>query len=484
MSNQSPKRSKEEMTDDTHQGNSSVSTHPSDDKDMSKLPDNTSSRHYRPSGYGPPRNMDELSDLIFGMREDIFSLKGRNHRDYRRRRRSSSYSRSRSRERACFRSRSRSRSRDSRSPSHTRSRRRRSRAHSRRRSPRRRSSSHSRSPCKSRRRVSRSPSRGSSRAPSRDGGSNPKVNKGSFNHPISDSDEETKPSANQKELDNQPTDDPDNPFCGYVKQIAGDSKVSDPVDSWVAQFIEKALSSPPSKEVLTEICDKYKRPENVVNLQVPAVEGAVWLAISSKARTKDNLRQKHQETFIKMLVALSSAANDLNNKYMADQKSGCPQLEWLMEPLTKLKDAIMVGGFHNLQDITKRRRFDLEYFMPDKYRRLCTDFTAFPPTPTALLGENIEDAVRQMDLTNKLSQKLDKNSKLNNSTNRPHQSNNSSYNNNKKGQNFKNPRKNPKGRNYDGRSSNSNYNQSSNQPHYDRNKPKGQQDFRKGGPQK
>lgn len=150
-------------------------------------------------------------------------------------------------------------------------------------------------------------------------------------------------------------DDPDNPFCGYVKQIATDTKVGDPIDAWVAQFVDKALGAPLSKDNLTEICEKYKRPENVVNLQVPAVEQAVWLAILSKARTKDNLRQKHQETFIKLLIALALAANDLNNKYMQDQKSDNPQLEWLMLPLGKLKEAIVVGGFHNMQDIIKRR---------------------------------------------------------------------------------------------------------------------------------
>lgn len=165
---------------------------------------------------------------------------------------------------------------------------------------------------------------------------------------MSDSENDLKDPPKSNEMPQQPNDDPDNPFCGYVKQIAADTKVGDPVDAWVAQFIEKALSAPPSKDVLSEICEKYKRPDNVVNLQVPAVEPAVWLAISSKARTRDNLRQKHQETFIKMLIALTLAANDLNNKYMADQRSDKPQLEWLMEPLGKLKDALVVGGYHNM----------------------------------------------------------------------------------------------------------------------------------------
>lgn len=158
-------------------------------------------------------------------------------------------------------------------------------------------------------------------------------------------------------------------------------------------------------------------------------------------------------------------------------------MEWLMEPLNKLKDALVIGGFHNMQDITKRRRYDLEYFMPEKYRRLCTDFTAFLPTPKALLGENIEDAVRQMDLNNNMSQKLDKNSKVNNNNNnnRSGQNNNSSYYNNKKGQNYKNSKKNPRTRNNDFRQSSS---YQPNQPHQDNNRNKGGQDFRKGGSQK
>lgn len=115
------------------------------------------------------------------------------------------------------------------------------------------------------------------------------------------------------------------------------------------------------------------------------------IAISYKARTKDNLRQKHQQTFLKLIIALTSAADDLNRAYMADQKTGDPALQCLMEPLSKLKDALVIGGFHNMQDITKRGRYDIEYFMPDRHCWLCTDFMAFPPTPTALLGGNIED---------------------------------------------------------------------------------------------
>lgn len=453
----------------------------SSDRDIQKMTDNTrpplhyNSRPYYNTGHGPPRNMDELSDLIFGMREDIYTLKDKQRRDFRKHRRSSSFSRSRSRERGRFRSssRSRSRSRDRRS----RSRNRHYRARARSRRARRRSYTRSRSPARYRERdhsanrsLSRSPDRYKSQVIHK---------KPCSEHQISDSEDDLKNPPQQKELGNQLNDDPDNPFCGYVKQIAVDSKVGDPVDSWVAQFIEKALSAPPSKEVLTEICEKYKRPENVVNLQVPAVEPAVWQAISSKARTRDNLRQKQQETFVKLLIAISSAANDLNNKYMMDQKSENPRLEWLMEPLGKLKDALVVGGFHNMQDIIKRRRYDLEFFMPEKYRRLCTDFNTFPPTPTALLGENIEDAVKQMDLTNKLSQKLDKNSKLNN--NRPNQGNSSgSYH--KKGQNFKNQKKNNRGNNQDSRPvSNSNQNPNHNQ---DRNRNKSASDFRKGGPRK
>lgn len=476
--NSSADQSREEGGSPNHQGNISTHGQMFQQNPPNKLPDNPTYRH---SGKGP-RNMDELSDLIFGMREDIFALKDKKHRDYRKRYRSSSFSRSRSRARGRFRSSSRSSG-----SSRSRSRHRHSRDRSRRRSSRRRSYSRSRSRSTPRYRRHRSPHH-SSRPHSRD--RSPLVKKAKqvvCEHPISDSDDEGGKLSQRKLLENEPHDDPDNPFCGYVKQIASDTKTGDPVDSWVAQFVDKALSAPPAKDILADVCDKYKRPENVVNLQVPAVEPAVWLAISSKARTKDNLRQKHQETFVKMLTALTAAANELNNRYMKDQKSNNPQLEWLMEPLGQLKDAIVIGGFHNMQDIIKRRRYDLEYFMPEKYRRLCSDFTTFPPSPTALLGENIEDAVKQMDLTNKLSQKLDKNSKFNNNNNRSSQGNSSGQYYNKKGQNSKNHR-NPKGNYHEGRQS-SNYPSSSNQNQtssrqHDKNRNKGGAGFRKGGPQK
>lgn len=100
--------------------------------------------------------------------------------------------------------------------------------------------------------------------------------------------------------------------------------------------MEKSLGSPPPKDAVQEICEKYKRPENVNNLQVPAVENAVWIAISSKARNKDNLRQKHQETFIKLMVALGTATDELNKKYMAAQAEGSGKLDWMMGPIEKL----------------------------------------------------------------------------------------------------------------------------------------------------
>lgn len=282
-------------------------------------------------------------------------------------------------------------------------------------------------------------------------------------------------------MDAQPADDPNNPFCGFVKQIAADTKIGEPINAWLAQFMEKSLGSPPPKETIQEIGDKYKRPENVNNLQVPAVENAVWIAISSKARVKDNLRQKHQETFIKLMIALASATDELNKKYMADRAEGSGRLDWMMGPIEKLKDAILIGGFHNMQDIIKRRRYDLEYYMPEKYRRLCTDFTAFPPTPTALLGENMDDAVKQMDITHKLTQKLDKNSKSNNPGGKPPYSN-QSYNNShpKKGRGGKNKR--PfRGNRQEGNRSTV-HDSGENRPS-DKGR-KADPDFRKGGPHK
>lgn len=422
--------------------------------------------YFRPYGYRPPQNMDEMSELIFTLKDDLCSLKNQSGSS-RRARRSTSFSRSRSRERTRYRSRTRSRSRDRRfSDRDRRSRGRRSRSRSRYRSP---------SP-RRRRHRSKSPAR--QRAPS---------------HPISDS-EDSAPSGLEEEGSSEPKvteegalqDDPNNPFCGYVKQIACDTKVGESIEPWVAQFVEKSLSSPPAKDVLQEICDRYKRPENVVNLQVPSVENSVWLAISAKARTKDNLRQKHQETFIKMMIALTSATEELNRKVIALQREGRGKGDWLLHPLAKLKDAIMIGGFHNMQEIIKRRRYDLEYFMPEKYRRLCTDFNAFPPTPTALLGENIEDAIKQMDVTNKLSQKLDKNSQQNKGPNT--NSGGYSYNNKrpntnyKKGNGSKNRKNVKNNKNYDGQSS------GNKSGHYPRGgndgSKKRDQDFHKGGPPK
>lgn len=430
---------------------------------------------------GPPRNMEEMSNLVYSLKEDLSAMKSKHRREMsaRARRRSSSYSRSRSRERGRFRSRSRSPSRDRRHGRH------------RYRSKRSRSRSRTRSPSRYSRRSSKSSRRSWSRASSRKSRkrSHSPVRKRAVSHPISSSDESipsekeqdsSKPDLN-KDVDTteQPADDPNNPFCGFVKQIAADTKVGDPINVWLAQFIEKSMGSPPQKDVIQEIGEKYKRPENVNNLQVPAVENAVWIAISSKARNKDNLRQKHQETFIKLMIALASATDELNKKYMAAQESGSGKLDWMMGPIEKLKDAIVIGSFHNMQDIIKRRRYDLEYYMPEKYRRLCTDFTAFPPTPTALLGENIDDAVKQMDITNKLTQKLDKNSKVNNTGQKNNnQSNNHSFNTHKKGKGFKN-KKPPKHNKNDNRP----YDHNSSQRPQERGR-KQESDFRSGGPPK
>lgn len=429
--------------------------------------------------FGPPRNMDEMSELMASIKEDLFSLKrkhqyspeprGHWNRD--------SYSRSRSRDRHRYRSRSRSHSRChsprrrerhghrrhyrsySRSPSRARARRSSTRdsSRTRRASPR----SRSRSSITSRREHELSSSETSLQ------GSDTEGNKG-----------KNKPPSGEPTNPDQPTEDPDNPFCNYVKQIATDSTIGDAMDPWLAQFVEKSMSSPPGKDALQEILDKYKRPENVKNLQVPAVENSVWLAISSKARTKDNLRQKHQDTFIKLMIALTSAADELNKRYMSYYKDERDRAEWMLSPLEKLKDAIVVGGFHNLQDITKRRRYDLEFFMPEKYRRLCSDFNTFPPTPTALLGENIEDSVKQMDITNKLTQKLDKNSKVNSGGQGQNNNNNRDNHHYKKDKSHKNKRGFKPTRNYDNRSS-SGHNNAKGDGANRKN-----QDFRRGGPPK
>lgn len=87
------------------------------DLNVSKMADKTSPSRshsgYQPCYHGPPRNMDDLSNLIFAMKEDLHALQKKDRRRswYTSGRRSASYSRSRSRKQGHFRSPSRSRSR-------------------------------------------------------------------------------------------------------------------------------------------------------------------------------------------------------------------------------------------------------------------------------------------------------------------------------------------------------------------------------------
>ncbi|XP_060603392.1 uncharacterized protein LOC132756355 [Ruditapes philippinarum] len=102
------------------------------------------------------------------------------------------------------------------------------------------------------------------------------------------------------------------------QSFAEDHKTGEPVGEKLAIVVNKALRAPTDKEKMKALTEKYKRPENLENLQIPRVENTVWEQLRNDTKLDDASKQKTIGLLNQLLLPTIHAMEELSKAKQPD----------------------------------------------------------------------------------------------------------------------------------------------------------------------
>ena len=149
------------------------------------------------------------------------------------------------------------------------------------------------------------------------------------------------PSEETVESDNQDIFDDLDQYFEVQTEIG--TKVSDKL----AALIDRALHEDPKEEKLKNTVSKYKRPENVHNLQIPKVDQILWRVLDRATRSVDVQLQKSMDNMAKCLGPTTKMLEIFLNP--SDRKEDMKQLRELAANIHERKERIKKETHLNLE---------------------------------------------------------------------------------------------------------------------------------------
>ena len=139
---------------------------------------------------------------------------------------------------------------------------------------------------------------------------------------------DTQQPSTSKELDNilsdgelASEDESDDDILKELKLVFKGTEKSGPaIDKGLADVVNEGLRSVGQSEEVKKLREKFIRPSNVDNLQVPKVEPIIWRNLSDKGKATDAAVQKAVSKFMSGLTAIVQQL-ELINKHKKELKS-------------------------------------------------------------------------------------------------------------------------------------------------------------------
>jgi hypothetical protein len=121
------------------------------------------------------------------------------------------------------------------------------------------------------------------------------------------------------------TDKNESLFDEFEQFFEEQTDTGDAVSDGLAKLVNKALRSQgkSDREKLQELQEKYKRPSNIENLQVPKVDSIIWSNLRRDTRTSDVLNQRVIGTINVQIVPVLKAVDYLTTTKDVDKAVTC-----------------------------------------------------------------------------------------------------------------------------------------------------------------
>jgi hypothetical protein len=202
---------------------------------------------------------------------------------------------------------------------------------------------------------------------------------------IQSSDDDDGSSDDEFELfsSNNNTDLPNERLFDEFEQFFEEqAETGDAVSDGLAKLVNKALRSQgkSDKEKLLALVEKYKRPSNIENLQVPKIDSFIWSNLKRDTRTSDVLNQRVIGTINMQIVPVLKAVDCLTKS-----KDVGTAVNYLMDAV---KMACLTVKENNARRVEK-----IKSEIQPRFKSICEN----QASATQLFGDNIQEQIKKME---------------------------------------------------------------------------------------
>ena len=213
---------------------------------------------------------------------------------------------------------------------------------------------------------------------------------------------DTQQPSTSKELDNilsdgelASEDESDDDILKELKLVFKGTEKSGPaIDKGLADVVNEGLQSVGQSEEVKKLREKFIRPSNVDNLQVPKVEPIIWRNLSDKGKATDAAVQKAVSKFMSGLTAIVQQL-ELINKHKKELKK-FP----VFKEIKKLSTEAVSALSHAVSASCQQRKDAIKSELDSKFHSLCEP--AHPVSATQLFGDNLNAELKELDDSKKV----------------------------------------------------------------------------------
>ena len=174
-------------------------------------------------------------------------------------------------------------------------------------------------------------------------------------------------------------------FKSLAEEFSVAEKTSPAIDANLADIVKSLLTEKVAKDKLTEVQNKYCRPENCTNLVAPKINKQIWQQLRQETRNNDSAIQKAQSLLLSGLYAVLQMCNSSSG----DQRN----------VLTHTAAILLSAN----RELNLKRRDLIRPDLNKQYASLCNPSTA---VSTFLFGDDLNKEVEELTKSHKLSSKV------------------------------------------------------------------------------
>ena len=175
----------------------------------------------------------------------------------------------------------------------------------------------------------------------------------------------------------------------------GSEETGSAIDKDMAAIVNSGLRAPSKTEEVKKLKEKFLRPANIENLQVPRTEPVIWRNMSEKSRAADAAIQKSVAKFVPGVTAVIQQLELLNKHKKEVQKNP------IFKEIRKLSTEAVSALSHAIYASCQQRKDLIKNDIDEKFHSLCEPSHAV--SATNLFGDNLNTKLKELDDTKKVS---------------------------------------------------------------------------------